>query len=371
VTPRGLLVLVALVLATGCATTRMATTERLDHFHDMVTADDGWQVALFHVPPAVGPEAGAHVGTPVLLAHGTCVNRTNFMLEGSDLARYLSEQGFDVWLTEYRGDRSSRSPDRRAWREADWDADDMAYVDMPAVLDRVKAETGRDQVFWIGHSLGGVLGYMVAQGPRADDIAGLVAFGSPGAFVHPNDLAEFTWRHRRLLPAGQLPTRPLSQLLLPALRAHPRSYLVHAITNTDNADPGRLQRFVWPGMENTGRGLARQYLRWIEGSHLVSRDGSVDYSEGLADIRVPTLLVAGRVDHVVPVWTVRFAHEHLGSEDRTLIVLGEGWGTEHDYGHGDLVVGDRAVEEVFPRIARWLRVRAEEAADRDTRARVP
>jgi pimeloyl-ACP methyl ester carboxylesterase len=350
------------VLATGCSASRVRHPEMLTHFHAMVDTEDGWQVALYRVPPAVGPEAGDHVGTPVLLAHGTCVNRTNFLLEGSDLAAYLSEQGFDVWLTEYRGDRTSVPPDARTWRRADWDADDIAGLDIPAVLDHIEAETGRARVFWIGHSLGGVLGYIVAQGPRGDDLAGLVAFGSPGAFVHPNDLARLTWRHRRLLPAGQLPTRPLSMLLLPAVRDHPRAYLVHAITHTDNADPRRLMQFVRRGMENTGRGLALQYLTWMDGGHLVSRDGTVDYSEGLAGIQVPTLLFAGRVDHVVPAWTVRYAHDHLGGEDRTLVVLGEGWGTVHDYGHGDLVVGDRALDEVFPRVAQWLRTHAQAAA---------
>jgi len=33
--------------------------------------------------------------------------------------------------------------------------DDIANLDIPAVLDRIAAETGQEQVFWIGHSLGG------------------------------------------------------------------------------------------------------------------------------------------------------------------------------------------------------------------------
>jgi len=339
----------------GCVATRVRHPQELPHFDAMVATEDGWEVAVFRIPPDRAAPAGPHVGTPVLLAHGTSVNRTNFLLQGSDLARYLSERGFDVWLAEYRGDRTSRPPDARSWRRSDWDADDIAGRDIPAVLDHVLAETGRDRVFWIGHSLGGVLGYLVAQGPRGGDLAGLVAIGAPGAFIHPNDLAVFAWRHRRLLPAdGQLPTRPLSWLLLPALKVHPRSLPVHVISNTHNASPDRLLRFVRPGMENTGRGLVQQYLLWMDGRHLVSRDGKVDYTEGLADIEIPALFIAGRVDHIVPAWTVRYAHDQIGSTDRTWVMLGVGWGTEHDYGHGDLVVGDHAVDEVFPTIADWL-----------------
>jgi len=351
-------VLLAALLAQGlggCVASRVRHPQDLPHFDSMVTTEDGWQVAVFRIPPSSSAAPGTHVGTPVLLAHGTSVNRNNFLLHGSDLARFLSDRGFDVWLTEYRGDRTSRPPDARTWRRADWDADDIARLDIPAVLDHVMAATGRDRVFWIGHSLGGVLGYIVAQGPRGGDLAGLVAIGSPGAFTHPNDLALFAWRHRRLLPAdGQLPTRPLSWLLMPALKVHPRGLPVHVISNTRNASPDRLRRFVRPGMENTGRGLVLQYLTWMEEGRLVSRDGAVDYTAGLADIEIPALFFAGRVDHIVPAWTVRFAYDHVSSEDRTWIVLGVGWGTEHDYGHGDLVVGDRAAEEVFPSIADWL-----------------
>ena len=348
-------VVLVLQWACGCVASRVRHPQDLPYFNATVLTEDGWQVSVFHVAPSPSASPGTHVGTPVLLAHGTSVNRNNFLLEGSDLARYLSDRGFDVWLTEYRGDRTSCPPDARTWRRADWDADDIADRDIPAVLDHIFAQTGRDQVFWIGHSLGGVLGYLVAQGPRGGDLSGLVAIGSPGAFTHSNDLALFAWRHRWLLPAdGQLPTRPLSWLLMPALQVHPRSLPVHVISNTRNTSPRRLRRFVRPGMENTGRGLVLQYLSWMEGGHLVSRDGQVDYTEGLSEIGIPALFLAGRVDHIVPAWTVRYAYDHIGSRDKTWIMLGVGWGTEQDYGHGDLVVGDRAIEEVFPTIADWL-----------------
>src|SRR5438874_1722216 len=38
-----------------------------------------------------------------------------------------------------------------------WNVDEMAFYDVPAVLDYVKRATGRDRVNWVGHSLGGML----------------------------------------------------------------------------------------------------------------------------------------------------------------------------------------------------------------------
>ena len=36
------------------------------------------------------------------------------------------------------------------------------------------------------------------------------------------------------------------------------------------------------------------------------------------------------------------------------MILGEGWGQAHDYGHLDLVLGDGVRDEVFPLILDWL-----------------
>ena len=110
-------------------------------------------------------------------------------------------------------------------------------------------------------------------------------------------------------------------------------------------------------MENVGRGMVEQYLGWMDSGQIVSLDGQVNYSEGLVGVDIPALLVAGRVDHIVPVWTVQEAYDRLGSEDKTLVILGVGWGERHDYGHGDLLVGDWVEEEVFPRIPDWMELR--------------
>ncbi len=359
----GLALLLLGAVAGGCLPGRVRHPEALPHFAAMVTTDDGWQVAAFRVPPAAGTEDRAHHGTPVVLAHGTGVNRHEFLLPGRDLAAYLAAEGFDVWLAEYRGDRTSRAPDGATWRAGDWDVDDIAGHDLPALLRHVERVTGHRQVYYLGHSLGGIVGYLVAQGPDADRIAGLVAVGAPGSLEHPNDVALLTLRHRGLVPArGVLPTRGLTRLALPAVVGTPDTRLTRVILNPDNADVGQLAPSVADTMEDTSRGLAVQYLAWIEGGPLTSRDGTTDYTAGLARVTCPTLFVAGRVDHVVPAWTVRRAHDAVGSADRTLITLGVGWGTAEEYGHGDLIAGDRAAVEVFPRIAAWLAARAAPAS---------
>ena len=342
----------------ACVAVPIRDPSVLEHYEAAVHTNDGWEISLFRLPPAASAADAAHFGTPVLLAHGTAVNRFNFMLTGCDLAQFLSERGFDVWIPELRGDRSSRAPDKRTWRRGEWTLDDMVREDIPRVLDHIKAGTGQDQVWWIGHSLGGILGYVTLQGPRAADVAGIIALGSPGDFDVPNRLLQRAQRSAHLLPAyGQVPTRGLAKFAAPLLHLGPDSPLLHTILNYDNIDLDGMVEFVDPGMENIAVSLVRQYESWMLSGFIGSADGKLNYSEGLAQVQVPALLIAGRVDHIVPPWLVRSAYDRLGSADKSFVVLGRGWGTRHDYGHGDLLVGSRVEKEVFPLISDWLEAR--------------
>ncbi len=343
------------LLLAGCATVPTKNVEELPFFGGRVSTADGWSLAVFHAPPDPATAGLPHHGTPVLLIHGTSVNRYNYMTDGSDLVSFLASRGFDVWVPEYRGDRSSQAPDTATWRAGAWSVDDIAAYDIPAVMDLVLKETGREQLYWLGHSLGGALGYIAAQGPRSHQIAGLVTIGAPGAFPHPNRLAQRAEKNTGLLPrSGQVPTRGAAKAVLPLLDMAPDDPLLHAVYNLDNVDVPTLVDFVGLGMENIGRGMTEQYLGWMVSGRVTSLDGSVDYTAGLAKVSQPALVVAGRVDHIVPPWAVRAGYDGLASLDKSWIVMGQGWGHRHDYGHGDLLVGDFVVDELFPDIASWL-----------------
>ena len=351
---RLVLALVCVGLLSACAAVPIRKPHQLDHFEATVRTPDGWELSLFRWRPAPGPDARVN-GVPVILAHGTAVNRMTFLAEGSDWAAFLSSRGFDVWIPEYRGDRSSRAPDRRTWKRAESGPDDIAGRDLPAVLDHVLQETGQEQVWWIGHSLGGLLGMILLQGDQADRIAGLVTLGSPGAIVHVGAASEQAHRMAALVPKrGAIPTRAMGRALLPTLDLAPDDRLFHALFNLENVDQRAMVGLVGPGMEDVGRGTWAQYGAWMESGNLTSADGSIDYTAGLADVRVPALVFAGRVDHTAAPWTVLAGFDGLGSTDKEFVILGRGWGQRHDYGHGDLLMGDWVEEEVLPRVAGWI-----------------
>ena len=352
---RLLLLLLAGLLLPACAAVPIRKPHQLDHFEATVRTADGWELSLFRWRPAASKPGSRVHGVSLILAHGTGVNRMCFLAEGSNWAEYLSARGYDVWIPEYRGDRSSRAPDARTWKAGERGVDDIAEQDLPAVLDHVLAATGQQQVWWVGHSLGGLLGMILLQGDQADRIAGLVTLGSPGAIVHVEQASETAHRAAAVVPKrGPIPSRAMGKALLPTLDMAPDDGLFHALFNLENIDQRVMTDFVGVGMEDIGRRTFEQYGSWIKTGRITSVDGSKDYTAGLAKVRVPALVFAGRVDHTVAPWTVLAGFDRLGSADKRFVILGRAWGERNDYGHADLLMGDWVEDEVIPQVADWI-----------------
>ena len=86
----------------------------------------------------------------------------------------LADAGFDVWLGNMRGNTHSRA---HATHDPDWDSafwrysfDHIARLDLRAAFEYVCAHTGQPQLFYVGHSLGTMVGF--AAFPRYPEIAG-------------------------------------------------------------------------------------------------------------------------------------------------------------------------------------------------------
>src|SRR3954464_2553208 len=70
----------------------------------------------------------------------------------------LGEHGYDVWLFDYRA-----SPELPG-SFTQFTVDDIAMRDWPAAVERVRAETGQDQIQAMGHCVGGLSLFMAIGG---------------------------------------------------------------------------------------------------------------------------------------------------------------------------------------------------------------
>ena len=128
-----------------------------------MTAADGLRLALRRV--------GKRGGDPVVLTHGTFSNHRSCM----GLAAFLAKEGFDCWVLDWRGHGASEHPNRPH------SFDDIALLDAPAVIDAVTSRSGRPDLYWVGHSGGGLIaGMWMARFPKlaSRHIKGLVMLAS-------------------------------------------------------------------------------------------------------------------------------------------------------------------------------------------------
>ncbi|VDL97394.1 unnamed protein product, partial [Schistocephalus solidus] len=95
----------------------------------------------------------------VLLQHGLLDSAHTWInnLANQSLGFILSDMGYDVWLGNSRGSTYSQyhksldASNEEFWQFS-WD--DMAHNDLPATIDFVLNQTGKDKLFYIGHSQG-------------------------------------------------------------------------------------------------------------------------------------------------------------------------------------------------------------------------
>lgn len=205
-----------------------------------VTTHDGYILAIHRI---VNPLVNT-TGKPVLLQHGLVSSSSQFIinnpaetldnppdniLEGPNIGFTLSRLGYDVWLSNIRGNTYSRNhtsldpqKDTSFW---DFTWDDHALSDLPAIVDYVQNTTEGRTIAYVGHSQG-VLTMLALLSARREynnvikpfiamaPVAVLKSMKSPIKYLALNNfLVEyFKWKGGQFLPSDRYMKRLAEQV---------------------------------------------------------------------------------------------------------------------------------------------------------------
>jgi polyhydroxyalkanoate synthase len=293
---------------------------------------------------------------PVLLVHGFGQNRYTWHSSKRSFVNYLASAGFDVFNLDLRG----RGRSRRYGAQEDRLIDDYILEDVPSAVRTALRVADKQQLFLVGHSMGGLISYSVAGSSLRNEVAGVVTLGAPyrfgegslflrsvfaplfyavrltGAFdgnpgLPIHFVGELLSKHRwlsdnRLLP---MPLRPWAP---------------------GSMEPEVLEENLRSAYEHTRMAIALGIVGGGRENALRSHDGLTDYGLAFELTDKPLLVVAGTRDALAPPASVRPAYDRSRSTDKTY--------REFTCGHIDMVLGKDAPFTVWPTVRTWLEARA-------------
>ncbi|XP_050303083.1 lipase 3-like [Anthonomus grandis grandis] len=153
-----------------------------------VTTSDGYILTLHRIPSGRATEKKN--GRVAFLQHGILCSSADWIVMGPEnsLALMLADDGYDVWMGNARGNTWSKkhvsldTNDPKYWQFS-WHQ--IGDIDLPTMIDYVLEQTGVSQVYYVGHSQGTTVYYvMLSMHPEYNSKIKIGASLAPIGFMN-------------------------------------------------------------------------------------------------------------------------------------------------------------------------------------------
>jgi len=287
---------------------------------------------------------------PILFVHGFGSNQNNFLLPiEHSIVQYLKNHNYDCWTIDLRGCKSSKPP----FGKTRWDAsiDDVLVFDIPAVIDFIAKTTGYKKIFWIGHSLGGMLLYAYLLHHGNNKIAGGITLGAPIGFINTKIFVpSFLVKLQKLFPNIVF---LLFRMLIPILKVLKMGNNVFPV-NPRNLNPNMTAWDLCKMVEPPSPKMVDKMMAWVNEKKWTMLNEQLNILEHLSELDIPLLLFYAPDDPFVNLDTAKEFFNSLKSADKEMFILCTETGCKHNYNHCDLAFGENGEKEVFEPVKVWL-----------------
>lgn len=275
-------------------------------------------------------------GPPVLLVHGLATNHYCFDYATEiSLAASLQASGFDVWVTDLRGDETSTSPFDIAVDSQSYD--DFLAFDVPAILDLVLSETGEESLYWVGHSLGGML-LLGALPEYGHQLRAGVTLSSALSFAEPSRVAKAA---KRIGWSTNNPAIPMTWFGKRTLWMGKRNPVLPIVAVYDNLPEPLIGGLVHYALVDVSSALAHQTTTWLRAGDLTKESGDTVWRQS----DTPLLMLGASKDKIVSSADVATT---CGQYVNCTYENVEG------FGHIDIILGESAKALVYPTVVDFL-----------------
>ncbi|CAH0547943.1 unnamed protein product [Brassicogethes aeneus] len=153
-----------------------------------VTTDDGYILTMHRIPSA--KNSSKINKYPVFMVPGmTAVSDCFILLGNASIAYTLVENGYDVWLTNPRGNKHSQKhvkynamEDKEYWN---YTIHEMGHYDIASFVDYIRNVTKKDKISGMGHSQGTTLIFLLLSSrPDYNDKLNIFVALAPSVYLN-------------------------------------------------------------------------------------------------------------------------------------------------------------------------------------------